>query len=153
MKCHLSSSLPQLNLIPPLPKNPRCLPIISIGAGAIVALAHLLAYKLAGFCVKAIYDIDRQKALDLAKKRDIPQVYNTINEACIASKEIVPILKQIPINSHALIQKLMGENLVDAQSIVNICKQRNIHGSINFQLRYAPYIFSLKDAIHRGWLG
>jgi predicted dehydrogenase len=57
------------------------------------------------------------------------------------------------MNSHVLIQKPMGESLADAQSIVNTCKQRQIHGSINFQLRYAPYILALKDAIRRGWLG
>jgi predicted dehydrogenase len=160
------TSLPQLNLIPLLPRNPRNFPIISIGAGAIVTLGHLPAYKLAGFHVKGIYDIDRQKALDVAKKYNIPKVYETIDEACTTSKnenviydlavpsiQIVPILKQLPINSHTLIQKPMGENLAHAQSIVDICKQRHIRGSVNFQLRYAPYILPLKDAIRRGWLG
>lgn len=158
--------LPQLNLIPTLPKNPRGLPIILIGAGAIVTLGHLPAYKLAGFSVKGIFDIDQQKALDVAKQWNIPHVYDTINEACttlkngnvifdlaIPSKQIVPILKQIPINSHVLMQKPMGETLDDSKSIVNTCKQRQIHGSVNFQLRYAPYILALKDAIRQGWLG
>jgi len=163
---HYLPPLPQLNLIPPLPKNPRAFPIILIGAGAIVALGHLPAYKLAGFSVKGIYDIDQQKALDLAKKWNIPKVYNTLNEACttspneniifdfaVPSKQMVTILKEIPRNSHVLLQKPMGENIADAQSIVNICKQRNIRGSLNFQLRYAPYILALKDAIRQGWLG
>ena len=160
------ASLPQLNLIPPLPKNPRHFPIVSIGAGAIVKLGHLPAYKLAGFRVKGIYDIDRQKALDVAQKYNIPKVYETIDEACtsskneniiydlaVPSKQIIPILKQLPMYSHALIQKPMGENLAQAQAIVDICKQRHICGSVNFQLRYAPYILPLKDIIDRGWLG
>ncbi|CAF2409196.1 unnamed protein product [Rotaria sp. Silwood2] len=163
---HYLKSLPELNLTPALPKNPRSYPIILIGAGAIVTLGHLPAYKIAGFSVKGIYDIDRQKAFDVAKKWHIPEVYNTINEACttsaneniifdlaVPSNQIQSILKHLPINSHALIQKPMGENLTDAQSIVNICKQRHIHSSINFQLRYAPYILALKDAIRLGWLG
>jgi len=163
---HSLPDLPQLNLIPKLPKNPRCLPIILIGAGGIVTLAHLPAYKLAGFPVKGIYDIDREKALDVAKQWNIPNVYNTMNEACTSSQnedvifdlaipsiQIVPTLEQIPINSHVLIQKPMGENLAHAQSIVNVCKQRNLRASMNFQLRYAPYILALKDAIHQGWLG
>ncbi|CAF0876802.1 unnamed protein product [Rotaria sp. Silwood1] len=142
---HYFKSLPQLNLIPALPKNPRNYPIILIGAGTIITSGHLPAYKIAGFSVK---------------------VYNTINEACttstdeniisdlaVASNQIQSILKQLPINSHALIQKPLGENFIDAQSIVNICKQRHIHGSINFQLRYASYILALKDAIRLGWLG
>ncbi|CAF1284260.1 unnamed protein product [Adineta steineri] len=160
------SNLPQLNLIPRLPKNPQNFSIISIGAGAIVTLGHLPAYELAGFSVQGIYDIDRHKALDVANKWNIPNVYDTINEACtestnknvifdiaVPSKQIISILKQLPINSHVLIQKPMGENLIDAQAIVNICKERHIHGSVNFQLRYAPYILALKDAINRGWLG
>ncbi|CAF0794635.1 unnamed protein product [Adineta ricciae] len=154
-----------LNLIPPLPKNPYSLPIVSIGAGAIVTLGHLPAYELAGFRVKGIFDINQDRALNVAKKWDIPNVYNTLNEACgsssedviydlaVPSKQIIPILKQIPVNSHVLMQKPMGENLSDAQAIVKICKERHIHGSVNLQLRYAPYILALKDAIHRGWLG
>jgi predicted dehydrogenase len=157
--------LSQLNLIPPLPKNPCRFPIVIIGAGAIVNLGHLPAYKLAGFPVKGIYDVDRKKALDTANKWNISEVFNTLDEVCIATnenvifdlaipaKQIIPILEQIPMNSHVLIQKPMGESLADAQSIVNTCKQRQIHGSINFQLRYAPYILALKDAIRRGWLG
>ncbi|CAF0901707.1 unnamed protein product [Rotaria sordida] len=140
---HYVTSLPQLNLIPALPKNPRNYPIILIGTGAIATLGHLPTYKIAGFFL-----------------------YNTINEVCttstneniifdlaVPSNQIQSILKQLPRNSHALIQKLMGENLIDAQSIVNVCKQRHIYGSINFQLRYAPYILALKDAIRLGWLG
>ncbi len=37
----------------------------------------------------------------------------------------------------------MGENFIDTQSIVDICKERHIHGSIYFQLRYAPHILTL----------
>ncbi|CAF3602140.1 unnamed protein product [Rotaria sordida] len=148
---HYVTSLPQLNLIPALPKNPRNYPIILIGTGAIATLGHLPTYKIAGF---------------FSKKWHISKVYNTINKVCttstneniifdlaVPSNQIQSILKQLPRNSHALIQKLMGENLIDAQSIVNVCKQRHIYGSINFQLRYAPYILALKDAIRLGWLG
>lgn len=160
------SSFPQLNLFPRLPKNPGAISIIMIGAGAIVTLGHLPAYKLAGFPVKGIFDIDRKRAVHVAKQWNIPRVYDTLTEACASSPgenlifdlavpsiQIVPVLQQIPRNSHALIQKPMGERLVDSQAIVAMCKERNIRGSVNFQLRYAPYILALKDAIRRGWLG
>ena len=165
MKTHVSF-LPQLNRIPRLPKNPSAFSIIVIGAGAIVTLGHLPAYKLAAFPVKGIFDVDRQKATDVAKQWNIPHVYDTLKEACassasenlifdlaIPSIQILPVLQQIPRNSHVVMQKPMGERLVDSQAIVDMCKQRNIHGSVNFQLRYAPYILALKDAIRRGWLG
>lgn len=47
----------------------------------------------------------------------------------------------------------MGESLAEAQGIVDLCEKRGIHGSVNLQLRYAPYVLALKDAIRRGWLG
>ena len=50
----------------PMPKHPR--PIIVIGAGGIVNDAHLPAYKIAGFWVAGIYDLDREKALATAAR-------------------------------------------------------------------------------------
>ena len=161
-----ASSLPQLNIYPKLPKNPNAFPIVIIGAVAIVNLAHLPAYKLAGFTVKGIFDVDRPKMIDTAKKFDIPHVYDTLEEACtsspnekvifdlaVPSNQIIPILQRIPVNSHAIIQKPMGEVLTEAEAIADLCKQRNIYASVNFQLRYAPYILAMKDAIRQGWLG
>jgi predicted dehydrogenase len=161
-----SQFLPQLNLTPLLPNSPHHFYIILIGAGSIINLGHLPAYELANFTVKGIYDVDKQRAQEMASKWNIPTVFDTLSEACaftsdrniifdiaVPSNQILPILKQLPINSYALIQKPMGECLSKAQAIVDLCEQRHIHGSINLQLRYAPYILALKDAIRRGWLG
>jgi hypothetical protein len=135
---HCLQTLPRLNVKSLLPNNPHHFPIISIGAGSIVNLGHSPACELAGFTVKVCtYTSDENIIFDIA----------------VPSKEIVSILKELPINSYTLIQKPMGEYLSEAQAIVDLCEQRHIHGSINFQLRYAPYILALKDAISRGWLG
>jgi predicted dehydrogenase len=163
---HCLQTLPRLNVKSLLPNNPHHFPIISIGAGSIVNLGHSPACELAGFTVKGIYDVDKKRAQETANKWNIPKVFDTSNEVCtytsdeniifdiaVPSKEIVSILKELPINSYTLIQKPMGEYLSEAQAIVDLCEQRHIHGSINFQLRYAPYILALKDAISRGWLG
>jgi predicted dehydrogenase len=163
---HCSQLLSQLNLKPLLPNNPDSFHIILIGAGSIANIAHLPAYKLVNFTVIGIYDVDKNRAQEMANKWNIPNVFGTVTEACafksdkkiifdlaIPSNQIIPTLKQLPINSYALIQKPMGEDLSEAQAIVDLCEQRNIHGSVNFQLRYAPYILGLKDAIRRGWLG
>ena len=161
------SLLPQLNLIPRLPKNPQQFHIVVIGAGAIVNLGHLPAYRNAGFTVNGIFDIDRSRAEKTAAKWQIPRVFQTMAEACgyrhpekttifdlaVPSKEVISILEKLPINSYVLIQKPMGESLSEAQAIVDMCEQRQSHASINFQLRYAPYMLAMKDAIQRGWLG
>jgi predicted dehydrogenase len=158
--------IPQLKLTPLLPINPDRFHIVLIGAGSVVNLGHLPAYELAKFTVKGIYDVDKQRAQTTATKWNIPNVFDTLTEACqftsnekiifdiaVPSNQILSILEQLPIHSHALIQKPMGECLSEAQAIVNLCEERHIHASVNFQLRYAPYILGLKDAIERGWLG
>ena len=50
----------------PLPSFP--IPIVIIGAGGIVNDAHVPAYRKANFEVLGLYDIDRKKVLDTAKK-------------------------------------------------------------------------------------
>ena len=161
-----SQSIPSLNLTPLLPDHPDRFHIVLIGAGSVVNLGHLPAYELAKFTVKGIYDVDKQRAQTTAKKWSIPNVFETLTDACrftsseqiifdlaVPSNQIRSILEQLPLHSYALIQKPMGECLSEAQAIVHLCEQRHIHASINFQLRYAPYILGLKDAIQRGWLG
>src|ERR1700756_4874292 len=93
----------------PLPRHP--LPIILIGAGGIVNDAHLPAYKIAGFWVAGIYDIDREKALRTAQRFDIPLVYYTLEDMLTRSPRSVifdiavpgsatlSILRQLPEQS------------------------------------------------------
>jgi predicted dehydrogenase len=161
-------SIDELNFTWQMPANPRQFPIVMIGAGAITDTAHLPAYKLANFEIQGIFDVDHQKAQAMADKWGITQVFNTLSEACTVTNDsakqvifdlaippthIMPVLKELPENSHVLMQKPMGETGLEARSIVELCKQRQLHASVNFQLRYAPNILALKDAIRRGWLG
>ena len=47
----------------------------------------------------------------------------------------------------------MGSNLAEATAILDICRARKIEAAVNFQLRFAPMMLALKDAIGKGWLG
>ena len=59
--------------------NPEELrPIVIIGAGSIVNDAHLPAYKLAGFEVAGIFDLDKEKAELTSKKFGIPRVCDSL---------------------------------------------------------------------------
>ena len=62
-----------------LPRSPR--PIVLIGAGGIVRDAHLPAYRLAGFTVAAIHDLDFDRARRLAADFGIPTVSPTFAAA------------------------------------------------------------------------
>src|ERR1700709_2769875 len=93
----------------PMPHRPR--PIILIGAGGIVNDAHLPAYKIAGFWVAGIYDLDRDKALRTATRFDIPLVYYNIEDMlarsprsvvfdlAVPGSQISSILRQLPEGS------------------------------------------------------
>ena len=59
----------KIETFPPAPVKER--PIAIIGAGGIVGDAHLPAYQKAGFEVKAIYDLDHQKALKLQRQFEV----------------------------------------------------------------------------------
>ena len=64
---------------PPAPEHPR--PIVSIGAGGIVRDAHYPAYRIAGYDVQGVFDLEQQKARSLADAFGVPTVYDTIDAA------------------------------------------------------------------------
>ena len=150
----------ELNQTWPMPE--KALPIVIFGAGSIVKDAHLPAYINSGFKVLGLYDPDLEKAKKLAQPYSI-KTFLTAKEAAdqenvvfdlatppIAHKEILEIL---PLNSGVLIQKPMGSDLREATQILSICQDRVLKAAVNFQLRFAPMMIALKDAIDKGLLG
>jgi len=147
----------------PLPRNPK--PVIVIGAGGIVNDAHLPAYKLAGFWVAGIYDIDREKALRTAGRFDIPLVYLTpedmfsrsprsvVFDVAVPGSQLLSVLRQLPEGSTVLMQKPMGDDLAMAREILDLTRSRRMTAGVNFQLRYAPFINAARHMIKQGLLG
>lgn len=146
-----------------LPNNPP--PIMSIGLGGIVHDAHYPAYKIAGFKVIGGYDLDPNRAKMMQEKFSIPKIYPSIKElvanaphdavydVAVPGDAILYVLRQLPDGSAVLIQKPMGENLVQAEVILLLCRQKDFAAAINFQLRFAPFIVAARDMIDRGLLG
>lgn len=144
----------------PKPVAPR--PIVIFGAGSIVGDAHLPAYRNAGFPVAGIFDPDAGKAAALARASDV-MAFTSEEEALSAENAIfdlatppaahASILSKLPKGSFALIQKPLGSDLAAATGILEICRERNIRAAANFQLRFAPMMLALKDAIATGYLG
>ncbi|MEK1864824.1 MAG: Gfo/Idh/MocA family oxidoreductase, partial [Rhizobium leguminosarum] len=144
----------------PLPAKPR--PIVTFGAGSIVGDAHYPAYRKGGFPIAGLFDPDLDKARKLADHWGV-DAYASIAEAA-AVKDVIfdlatppsrhaDVLNALPEGSFALIQKPMGSDLGEASEILKICRERNITAALNFQLRFAPMMLALKDAIAQGWLG
>ena len=144
----------------PLPANPRL--IVTFGAGSIVNDAHYPAYRKGGFPIAGLHDPNAEKAKALADKWNVT-AYTSVEEAASVPNAIfdlatppsahAAVLKQLPDGAAVLIQKPMGNDLPEATEILKICRARNLKAAINFQLRFAPIMLALKDAISNGLLG
>lgn len=143
-------------------KPTRPLPIVIFGAGSIVEDAHLPAYRKAGFPVVGLFDPNLEKARALAERWSIKAFAS--EEEALATRGVIfdlatppashaAILSKLPRGSFALIQKPMGSDLAGATEVLRVCRERDLKAAVNFQLRFAPMMLALKDAIAKGYLG
>jgi predicted dehydrogenase len=145
----------------PRPAAPK--PIVVIGAGSIVRDAHLPVYARLGFPVAGIFDVNPAASAEKAHTFGIARVCDSLDAAlamrgvvfdiAVPPGEIAGILDRMPAGVAVLIQKPMGRDLADARRIRAICRARELVASINFQLRFAPNMLALRDALTRGLLG
>jgi predicted dehydrogenase len=145
----------------PLTKHP----IIIIGAGGIVADAHLPAYKLAGFEVYGIVNRTEERARKLADAFGIPHVFKSLHEAVaqapahtvydltIMPAQYLEMLQQLPDGASVLIQKPMGDSYEQAKEILKLCRAKNLKAAVNFQLRFASFAAAAKSLIDQGAIG
>jgi predicted dehydrogenase len=136
---------------------------VILGSGGIVRAGHLPAYQAAGFEIAGIYDVRRKAALSTARDFRIERVFTTLHEAlstpdavfdiAVPAAQIVSVLREIPRGSAVLIQKPMGQTLVEARSIVRSVRARRLVAAVNFQLRFSPNVLALRDLLGRGSLG
>lgn len=146
---------------PEMPTVPR--PILIIGAGGIVTDAHLPAYRLAGFAVAGVTDANPERAAKVSSDFCVPLAGSIealtkiadepIYDVAVPASAIPTVLEQLPDGAAVLIQKPLGENLAQAKAIVELCRRKRLVASVNFQLRYAPYILAARHLIERGAIG
>ena len=161
MTTQLPASLRDLRESWPRPSAPR--PIVVIGAGSIVRDAHLPVYQRLGFPVAGIFDMNPKASAERAAAFAIPRVFESIDEAAsmrdvvfdvaIPPENVASVLERLPAGAALLIQKPMGRDLADARQIVAICRDRKLRAAVNFQLRFAPNMLAVKDALERGVFG
>lgn len=133
-------------------------PIVIFGAGSIVRDAHLPAYAKGGYEIAGIYDPDHKKAATLGHRafglvEEAAAVDGAVFDLATPPAAHADILAVLPESAPALIQKPMGMDLADATRILQVCRQRKLLAAVNFQLRFAPMMVALRDAVARGWLG
>ena len=153
----------QFNFNTPLPKTLQ--PVFIIGAGSIVNEAHIPAYKIAGFPVEGIFDLNVDKARSTADKFGIPNVFSSLAEmvesatgkvvydVALPGDAIIETLQQLPDHIAVLMQKPMGNNLEEAKKILQLTRNKNQIAAVNFQLRFAPFINAARGMIEQGLIG
>ncbi|MEO0978912.1 MAG: Gfo/Idh/MocA family oxidoreductase [Pseudomonadota bacterium] len=144
----------------PRAANPK--PIVIFGAGSIVTDAHLPAYANAAYTVAGLYDPDLEKARAVAQAHGT-KAFSSLEDAASQTDVVFDlatppdahagILSMLPKGSAVLIQKPMGSDLDGASEILKICRDRALLAAVNFQLRFAPMMLALQDAVKRGLLG
>jgi predicted dehydrogenase len=139
----------------------RLRPIVIIGAGGIVVDAHLPAYRLAGFPVAGIFDIDRDRAMKLGAQWSVP-VFGSLAEAAVEDAVFdlplppavhLEVLPALPDGAAVLMQKPMGRDLDEATRILRLARRKRLDAAVNFQLRFSAMMLAVADALEKGLLG
>jgi predicted dehydrogenase len=135
------------------------------GAGGIVDGAHLPAYKKAGLEVVAIFDVDHEKAKDVAKRHGILTVYKTLAELLAdGSVEVVDIavpadaqpaifLQIAAAKKHILAQKPFATTVAAGVAMAAQAEDAGIVAAVNQQLRFEEGVAAAHKMVELGWIG
>jgi predicted dehydrogenase len=136
-----------------------------IGAGEIVQAAHLPAYRLAGFNVVAIFDVDEAKARRVAEQFGIPRAHRTLQDfladdavevvdIAVPARHQREVVEQVVRHKRYLLcQKPLAETYGEAREIVEMCRAAGAVAAVNQQMRWAPHVRAAHTIIQRGWIG
>lgn len=140
-------------------------PIAIVGAGSIVDVAHLPAYRAAGLEVTGLYDLDLERASRVAKEHGIETVYPSL-EALLADDRVavvdVAVLAQaqpdivraaIGAGKHLLCQKPFVQDLATGRELIEAADRAGLRMAVNQQLRFDEGIAAARAAVAAGWIG
>ncbi|GGF99061.1 Gfo/Idh/MocA family protein [Paenibacillus abyssi] len=149
---------------PALPSNKQ-MGIGIVGAGEIVESCHLPAYRMAGFLVVGIFDLNQERAQKLAGQFGIDKVYSSVEEL-LSDSAVVVVDMAVPAKvqpglarqvaeagKHILCQKPLAESYEEAKQIEEACRKAGVKAAVNQQMRWSPGIRASHTIIKRGWLG
>jgi predicted dehydrogenase len=110
-----------------------------------------------------LFDIDLPRARQVAARFEIENVFASLEEAAAAEGVVfdlatppgahAEVLEALPDGAVVLIQKPMGRNEVEATAILEICRKKRFVAAVNFQLRFAPAMLAIRDAVRLGLIG
>lgn len=140
-------------------------PIAVVGAGAIVDVAHLPAYRGAGLDVAGVFDLDPGRASDVARRHGIERVYGSLDELLdddrirvvdiAVAPSAQPEIAEHALNSgkHLLCQKPFVPDGETGRRLLDLAARRGLRVAVNQQLRYDEGIAAVRAMVARDWLG
>lgn len=141
------------------------LPTAIVGAGEIVDLAHLPAYKEHGLDIVGITDIDQDRAKEVAERHGIPKVYESCEEIAndkdiaVVDIAVYPWVQReiaVPMldaGKDLLCQKPISYNYDEAVEIVEHAGKCKRVMAVNQQMRFTESIAATRAMIDQGWIG
>lgn len=154
----------QIEYKPQMPRD-KSRGIAIVGAGEIVIHAHLPAYRMAGFRVVGIYDVDSAKAEAAAAQYPPMQVFPTLDallkhpdvnivDIAIPAQYQPDVAKQAAAaGKHLLCQKPLALNYAQAKELVEHCSTCGVRAAVNQQMQWSPGIQASRFIVKQGWIG
>jgi predicted dehydrogenase len=140
-------------------------PIAIVGAGAIVDVAHLPAYRAAGLEVRGLMDLDRERAAEVAARHGVPRVYTDLAELLADDRVEVVDIAVVPwaqpdvlrsvldAGKHALAQKPFAPSLATGRELLAAADAAGMQVAVNQQLRYDEGMAAARAVVDAGWIG
>lgn len=140
-------------------------PIAIVGAGAIVDVAHLPAYRATGLDVVGLYDLDAGRAREVAERHGVPRTYASLDEllgdpeAAVVDIAVVPeaqpsiVGTALDAGKDLLCQKPLALDPVTAADLVQRAAAAGRTVAVNQQLRFSESIAAATAMIEAGWIG
>jgi predicted dehydrogenase len=136
-----------------------------VGAGAIVDLAHLPAYRAGGLDVAGILDLDAERAAVVAARHGVPRVYRDVDEL-LADDDIEVVDVAVPgpaqpaiveralrAGRHVLGQKPFAPDAATGRALADLADELGLGLAVNQQLRFDEGVAAAHAMARRGWLG
>lgn len=140
-------------------------PIAIVGAGSIVEVAHLPAYRSAGLEVRGLFDLDAARARRVAEANGVERVYGSLDElladeavevvdiAVLAAAQPDIATAALEAGKHLLCQKPFAPDLQTGRELIALSERVGRRIAVNQQLRYDEGIAAARAVAAAGWIG
>lgn len=145
------------------PEQKRAIAVV--GAGGIVDVAHVPAYRKADFEVRGIFDKDRRRAEEVCTRHGLTKVYGSLDEVlsddqvAIVDIAVVPpaqlgiVEAALKCGKHVLVQKPMAPEVSRARKLVELAESLDRCLAVNQQMRYGEGMAAARAMVEAGWIG